>query len=156
MRAADNSYHWFGVSTWQTRREGGREGQKDGRASLLFSFDYSIISGRFGAMGDVFVSCLSLVANGRRQSATRRRHVTSGILETGTLRNWRRNKDRAAFNLPWHCLTSQETLLMHDEDVCLAAVLLLVGGAAVRTGIYVLAHPGLDLRGGDLSCHTCM
>lgn len=37
---------------------------------------------------------------------------------------------------------SQETLLMHDEDVCLAAVVLLVGGAAVRTGIYVLAHPG--------------
>jgi len=42
---------------------------------------------------------------------------------------------------------------MHDEDVCLAAVLLLVGGAAVRTGIYVLAHPGLDLRGGSILSH---
>ena len=36
---------------------------------------------------------------------------------------------------------SQVTRLMHAEDVCLAAVLLLVGGTAVRTGIVVLAHP---------------
>ena len=47
---------------------------------------------------------------------------------------------------------------MHGEDVCLAAVLLLVGGAAVRIGIYVLSHPGLDVRGLEgipLVTHAC-
>lgn len=47
------------TTVWACRlgRHGGRNRGTDGRASLLFLFDYSIISGRFGAMGDVLISC---------------------------------------------------------------------------------------------------
>lgn len=51
----------------------------DGRASLLFFFDYSIISGRFGANGSVF-PCYSMW---RLDRCDRRYHVTKDIIETG-------------------------------------------------------------------------
>jgi hypothetical protein len=44
------SHHCFGVVDLADMEE------RDGRTSLLFFFDYSIISGRFGAM-EVFISC---------------------------------------------------------------------------------------------------
>lgn len=123
----------------------------DGRASLLFFFDYSIISGRFGANGSVYFT-LSHVASGLEARSTRMCHVTRGILETALSLE---KKMRAAL-LQSSLTPLPRVTLSHARQRCMSRG----SGAAGRKNGRAHRHLRFsrirpDLR-GDLSCHTCM